>query len=82
MLIAMRYGLRRDDDLTLAFDCVSRIAARGCGFTQYGLQAGDRAELVLVEADTLAHAIVARPPRKLVMANGRIVARDGALAQH
>ncbi|MEW9580378.1 amidohydrolase family protein [Paraburkholderia sp. DGU8] len=82
MLIAMRYGLRRDDELALAFDCVSRIAARGCGFTQYGLQAGARAELVLVQADTLAHAIVARPPRKLVMANGRIVARDGALALH
>ena len=82
MLIAMRYGLRRDDDLALAFDCVSSTAARGCGFTHYGLQAGARADLVLVEADTLAHAIVARPPRKLVMANGRIVARNGALAQH
>lgn len=82
MLIAMRYGLRRDDELALAFDCVSRIAARGCGFAQYGLQAGARAEFVLVKADTLAHAIVARPPRKLVVANGRIVARDGALALH
>jgi imidazolonepropionase-like amidohydrolase len=46
------------------------------------LQAGARADLVLVDADTLAHAIVARPARKLVMANGRIVARDGAHAQH
>jgi cytosine/creatinine deaminase len=82
MLIAMRYGLRRDDDLALAFDCVSSTAASGCGFTQYGLQAGARADLVLVEANTLAHAIVARPPRKLVMANGRIVARNGALAPH
>jgi cytosine/adenosine deaminase-related metal-dependent hydrolase len=82
MLIAMRYNLRRDDDLALAFDCVSGTAARGCGFTHYGLQAGARADLVLVDADTLAHAIVARPARKLVMANGRIVARDGAHAQH
>ncbi|MFL9960871.1 amidohydrolase family protein [Paraburkholderia sediminicola] len=82
MLIAMRYGLRRDDDLALAFDCVSSTAARGCGFAHYGLQAGARADLVLVDADTLAHAIVARPPRKLVMANGRIVARNGALGQH
>ncbi|KAA1012068.1 amidohydrolase family protein [Paraburkholderia panacisoli] len=81
MLIAMRYGLRRDDDLALAFDCVSSTAAHGCGFTHYGLQAGARADLVLIEADTLAHAIVARPPRKLVMANGRIVARNGTLAQ-
>ncbi|NIF77201.1 amidohydrolase family protein [Paraburkholderia sp. Cy-641] len=79
MLIAMRYGLRRDDDLALAFDCVSGVAARACGFESYGLQAGARADLVLVDADTLAHAIVARPVRKLVMANGKVVARDGAL---
>jgi cytosine/adenosine deaminase-related metal-dependent hydrolase len=78
MLIAMRYGLRRDDDLALAFDCVSSTAARACGFTDYGLHAGARADLVLVDADTLAHALVARPPRKLVVANGRIVARHGA----
>jgi cytosine/adenosine deaminase-related metal-dependent hydrolase len=77
MLIAMRYGLRRDDDLALAFDCVSGTAARACGFADYGLHAGARADLVLVDADTLAHALVARPPRKLVVANGRIVAREG-----
>ncbi|MFM0593499.1 amidohydrolase family protein [Paraburkholderia dilworthii] len=75
MLIAMRYGLRRDDELAIAFDCVSTTAARACGFTDYGLYAGARADLVLVDADTLAQAIVARPARKLVVANGRIVAR-------
>ncbi|MDH6151313.1 cytosine/adenosine deaminase-related metal-dependent hydrolase [Paraburkholderia sp. WSM4179] len=75
MLIAMRYGLRRDDDLALACDCVSGTAARACGFEGYGLQPGARADLVLVDADTLAHALVARPARKLVIANGR----DGAL---
>jgi cytosine/adenosine deaminase-related metal-dependent hydrolase len=82
MLIAMRYNLRRDDDLALAFDCVSGTAARGCGFTDYGLRTGARADLVLLDADTLAHAIVARPPRRLVVANGRIVARNGAHALH
>ncbi|NML31183.1 amidohydrolase family protein [Paraburkholderia antibiotica] len=79
MLIAMRYGLRRDDDLALAFDCVSGTAANACGFEAYGLHVGARADLVLVDADTLAQAIVARPVRKLVMSHGRIVARDGAL---
>jgi cytosine/adenosine deaminase-related metal-dependent hydrolase len=82
MLIAMRYNLRRDDELALAFDCVSGTAARGCGFTDYGLRTGARADLVLLDADTLAHAIVARPPRRLVVANGRIVARNGAHALH
>jgi cytosine/adenosine deaminase-related metal-dependent hydrolase len=80
MQIAARYGLRRDDDLALAFDCVSTTAAHACGFDDYGLQPGARADLVLLDADTLAHAMVARPPRKLVMSNGRVVARNGAYA--
>lgn len=80
MLIGMRYDLRRDDDLAVAFDCVSTAAAQGCGFADYGLHAGARADLVLVNAETLAHAVVARPVRKLVVANGRVVARDGVLA--
>ncbi|MDR5825729.1 amidohydrolase family protein [Caballeronia sp. LZ043] len=79
MLIGMRYDLRRDDDLQLAFDTVSVAGARGCGFTDYGLRVGARADLVLVDAKSVAQAVVARPKRKLVMANGRIVARDGAL---
>jgi len=79
MLIGMRYDLRRDDDLAIAFDCVSEAGARGCGFTDYGLQAGARADLVLVDAETTAHAVATRPTRKLVVANGRIVVRDGVL---
>ncbi|NPT37348.1 amidohydrolase family protein [Paraburkholderia xenovorans] len=82
MLIAMRYGLRRDDDLAIAFDCVSTTAAQACGFADYGLHAGARADLVLVDADTVAHALVARPPRKLVVSHGRIVARSGTHASH
>ncbi|WP_233859783.1 amidohydrolase family protein [Paraburkholderia sp. HD33-4] len=79
MLIGLRYDLRRDDDLQIAFDCVSHAAARGCGFDDYGLQPGARADLVLVDAESVAHAVVARPKRKLVVANGRIVARNGEL---
>ena len=81
MLIGMRYDLRRDDALAIAFDCVSHTAARGCGFADYGLHVGARADLVLVDAETVAHAVAARPVRKLVVANGRIVARDGTLVE-
>jgi cytosine/adenosine deaminase-related metal-dependent hydrolase len=80
MLIGMRYDLRRDDDLEIAFDCVSEAAARGCGFADYGLRVGARADLVVVEAESVAHAVVARPRRKLVVANGRVVVRDGELS--
>jgi cytosine/adenosine deaminase-related metal-dependent hydrolase len=76
MLIAMRYGLRRDDDLAAAFECVTTAGARGCGFERYGLTPGARADLVLVDAQTVAHAMTARPPRRLVMANGALIAAD------
>jgi cytosine deaminase len=79
MLIGMRYDLRRDDDIAIAFDCVSDAAARGCGFADYGLRVGARADLVLVDAKCVAHAVVARPKRRLVIANGRIVVRNGDL---
>jgi cytosine deaminase len=79
MFIGMRYNLRRDDEIDVALDTVTHAGARGCGFAHYGLEAGCRADLVLVDAQTAAHAVVARPLRKLVVAGGRIVARDGVL---
>lgn len=80
MLIGLRNNFRRDDEVALAFDCVSAAGAQGCGFSDYGLLPGARADLVLVEARTLAEAVVARPVRRLVVSAGRIVARDGVLA--
>jgi len=79
MLIGLRNNFRRDDDIALAFDCVSGAGARGCGFAAYGLAPGARADLVLVEARSLAEAVVARPPRRLVVAAGEVVARDNML---
>ncbi|WP_179401948.1 amidohydrolase family protein [Burkholderia guangdongensis] len=78
MLIGMRFDLRRDDAVAIAFDCVSDAGARGCGFADYGMHVGARADLVLVDAESIAHAVVARPVRKLVVSNGRVVARNGA----
>ncbi|CAG4915494.1 amidohydrolase family protein [Paraburkholderia saeva] len=78
MFVGMRYDLRRDDALELAFDTVSGAAASGCGFADYGLTVGARADLVLLAAETVAHAVAARPPRKCVISHGRIVARNGA----
>ncbi len=79
MHVGLRNALRRDDELAVALDCVTGAAAHGCGFGEYGLRAGDRAELVLVDAETVAHAVVARPTRRLVIAGGEVVARDGVL---
>ncbi|MBO9647883.1 MAG: amidohydrolase family protein [Variovorax sp.] len=79
MLIGMRYNLRRDDEIEIALDTVTHSGSRGCGFTDYGLVPGNRADLVLVDAQTVAQAVVSRPVRRLVVAGGRIVARGGAL---
>ncbi|WP_153305251.1 amidohydrolase family protein, partial [Variovorax soli] len=79
MLIGLRYNLRRDDELALALDCVTEAGARACGFAGYGLAPGCRADLVLVDAQTVAHAVVERPVRRLVVSGGRVVARQGSL---
>lgn len=79
MLIGLRNNFRRDDEVALAFDCVSAAGAKGCDFGDHGLAPGSRADLVLVDARSLAETVVARPVRALVVAGGRIVARDGAL---
>jgi len=79
MLIGLRYNLRRDDEIAVALDCVTGSGARGCHFADYGLQPGHRADLVLVDARNTAEAVVARPMRRLVVAGGHVVARNGRL---
>lgn len=79
MLIGLRNNFRRDEEIGWALECVTTEAAHGCGFSAYGLAEGCRAEFMLVEARSVAEAVVARPVRKLVVSGGRIVARDGAL---
>ena len=44
---------------------------------RYGLEPGYNADLVLLDGETLAEAIVSRQPRKLVMKSRRVVQRDG-----
>lgn len=80
MLVGLRNNFRRDEEVGWAFDTVTGGAARGCGFAEYGLAPGARGDVVLVAAETVAEAVVARPPRRLVVSAGRVVARNGAPA--
>jgi len=73
MLVGLRNNLRRDEEIALAFDAATVAGARVCGFEDYGLEVGCRADLVLVRAQNIAEAVVARPARELVVAAGRIV---------
>ena len=61
MLIALRYGWSKDDELAMAFDIVSAGGARALGIEAYGLAAGCRADFVLLPAENLAAAVVDRP---------------------
>ena len=81
MHIGLRNGMRRDDELSRVLDCVTSAAALGCGFGRYGLAEGCRADIVLLDAETLAEAIVSAPPRRLAVSGGRITVRNGLLTE-
>ena len=49
------------------------------GVQDYGLDVGCSADLLLVEAETVAEAVVMHPARRAVIKAGRVVARDGKL---
>ena len=77
MLLGLRNNFRRDEEVELALDICTAGGAAVMGLQDYGLAPGCQADFVLVEAESLAEAVAARPPRKLVVKRGRIVARDG-----
>lgn len=77
--VAQRNEFRRDEGLELALATATDLAARAIGLSDYGLEVGAMADFLLVEAETVAEAVAAPPPRKLVVKAGRIVARDGQI---
>jgi cytosine deaminase len=79
MMIGYRANFRHDEELALAFDMVTAAAASVLGIAPYGIAVGGPADLVVVEAGSVAEAVAGRPRRKLVIKAGRIVARDGVL---
>lgn len=79
MLIAYRAGFRTDEGLTTAFTLASGASAAMMGRPAHGPTLGAVADFIAVEAETLAEAVVDRPPRTLVVKAGRVVARNGRL---
>lgn len=78
MLVALRFGWSKDHDLAAAFDIVTAAGAQALGLADYGFAAGRRANFVLLPAENLPEAVVARTLRRTVVSGGRVVARDGA----
>jgi cytosine/adenosine deaminase-related metal-dependent hydrolase len=78
MFIGLCNKFRRDDEVEMALDVCTFGGAQVMALEDYGLDVGCKADLVLLEGETLTDVVVSRPQRKLVIKNGQIVARDGA----
>jgi cytosine deaminase len=78
-IIGWKGDFRRDDEVDTAFDLVSAAGARALGIVDYGIAVGASATLFTIPASGVPEAVAAHPPRKLVLFNGKIVARDGVV---
>ncbi len=77
VLVGLRNNFRRDDEVAMALETCTSGGARMMERESYGLEVGCNADLVLLDGETLAEAVVSRRPRKLVIKSGKVVARDG-----
>jgi cytosine deaminase len=73
-LLAWRAGARRDQELAVALELVTAGGAAVLRLDGHGLEPGCWADLALVPAGTVGEAVVAHPPRSLVLKRGRVVA--------
>jgi cytosine deaminase len=80
MMIGYRSGFYADDELEVAFDLVTGAGATAVGVSEYGIEVGVPANLVVIPARHVPEAVVTYPPRSLVLHRGRVVARDGHFA--
>ena len=76
-MIGWKGDFRRDDQVEVALDLVSTAGARALGIGDYGITAGSPATLFTIAVRCAAEAVAAHPARKLVLFDGKIVARDG-----
>ncbi|MFI2101908.1 amidohydrolase [Isoptericola sp. NPDC019693] len=75
--LARLSGLRYDEELVTAARVASADAARFVGREVHDLVPGAPADVVLLDAENVPDAVVRAPRRALVVAAGRVVARDG-----
>ena len=77
MLLSYRSNFRLDQEIESALDMATFGGATVMGVEPYGLEVGNQADFFIVPGETLAEAVVNRPPRTLVVKGGVVVARDG-----
>jgi len=76
---ARNAGFSKDADIELALEAATFGGARLLKIDGYGLGVGDTADLVAVHGRNPSEAVLEHHKRKLVVKNGRVVARDGLL---
>jgi cytosine deaminase len=76
MLTAYQQDWRSDADLAQALELVSGNGAKALGIESYGIGVGHPADLLLVEAETVAEAVAQRPHARTVRKGGRVVAGE------
>lgn len=72
-MLAWLNGFRKDEDLQLALGTATTNGAAIMGLTDYGIDVGRPASFLVVAAETEAEAVVAHPPRTLVLRDGRSI---------
>src|SRR5712671_1201502 len=77
-MIGWKGDFRRDDQVEVAFDLISTAGAQALALGNYGITVGGAANLFTIAVGCVAEAVAAHPSRKLVLFDGKIVARDGA----
>ena len=78
-LVCYRNNFRRDDQIEDVIDIITNSSAEVMGVGDYGFAVGKAADLVLVDEENHAAAVVRRPTPRLVMKRGLITARDGVV---
>ncbi|WP_223692413.1 amidohydrolase [Leifsonia poae] len=68
--LAQLAGARRDEELTAAVRLATSDAAAFVGRAVHDLVVGSPADIVLVDAENVPEALVAAPPRELVLVGG------------
>ncbi len=80
-IIAERHGAYTDRELKDVFALATSEADKALGDPRRGLHAGAVADLVAIEATSVADAVVDRPPRLLVLRAGRVAAERGVASK-
>jgi cytosine deaminase len=63
----------RDEDLRRVVELATTAGAPFAGIRRHALQPGDRADLMLLEAENAMDALVRTPPREVTVGGGRIL---------